>query len=99
MWCLCLPLYAFVYASRTVLLLLYIRSLNLDFVALQVPGGDPLLKLLAVDWLQSESRIDAVATNKNSMVQVTLLVFYPKSPLPPLSIFPPSQVTLLSFHL
>lgn len=36
---------------------------------LKVSGGDPLLKLLAVDWLQSESRIDAVATNKNSLVQ------------------------------
>eukprot|EP00250_Pteridium_aquilinum_P004269 c14493_g1_i1 orf=975-3260(-) len=36
---------------------------------LKVSGGDPLLTLLAVDWLQSESRIDDIATNKNFLVQ------------------------------
>lgn len=36
---------------------------------LKVSGGDPLLKLLAVDWLQSENRIDAVLSNKNSLAQ------------------------------
>lgn len=43
------------------------KTYSIDY--LKVSGGDPLLKLLAVDWLQSESRIDAVATNKNSLVQ------------------------------
>ncbi|MCO5561854.1 hypothetical protein L7F22_015479 [Adiantum nelumboides] len=35
----------------------------------KVSGGEPLLKLLAVDWFQSENRIDAIASNKNSLVQ------------------------------
>ncbi|KAI5069983.1 hypothetical protein GOP47_0014326 [Adiantum capillus-veneris] len=36
---------------------------------LKVSGGEPLLKLLAVDWFQSDNRIDAVVSNKNSLVQ------------------------------
>lgn len=35
----------------------------------KVSGGDPLLKLIAVDWFESQIRIDSVATNKNSLVQ------------------------------
>ena len=36
----------------------------------QIPGGDPLIKLLAVDWLKSEKRIDHIAKQSNCCVQV-----------------------------
>lgn len=36
---------------------------------IKVSGGEPLLKLLAVDWLQSESRIDFVARHSKYLVQ------------------------------
>lgn len=36
---------------------------------LKVPGGDPLLKLLAVDWFTSPKKINRVATNPNCLIQ------------------------------
>ncbi|XP_059066921.1 protein ENHANCED DISEASE RESISTANCE 2 isoform X2 [Cryptomeria japonica] len=35
----------------------------------KVPGGDPLLKLLAVDWFKSEDKIDKVAMHPRCVVQ------------------------------
>ncbi|KAJ3704668.1 hypothetical protein LUZ61_008373 [Rhynchospora tenuis] len=35
----------------------------------KIEGGDPLLKLIAVDWLKAEHRIDAVALNPKFLVQ------------------------------
>ncbi|KAJ1700293.1 hypothetical protein LUZ63_000072 [Rhynchospora breviuscula] len=35
----------------------------------KIAGGDPLLKLVAVDWLKAEHRIDAVALNPKCLVQ------------------------------
>ncbi|XP_024530767.1 protein ENHANCED DISEASE RESISTANCE 2 isoform X2 [Selaginella moellendorffii] len=36
---------------------------------LKVPGGDPLLKLLTVDWLKSDDKIGAIAKHPASIVQ------------------------------
>lgn len=36
---------------------------------LKVPGGDPLLKLLAVDWLSAETCMDKIAHHPNRLVQ------------------------------
>lgn len=46
-----------------------VRGKTYSSDGLKVPGGDPLLKLLAVDWLTSEKRIDSVATNPKYLVQ------------------------------
>ncbi|KAH9296788.1 hypothetical protein KI387_028470, partial [Taxus chinensis] len=35
----------------------------------KAPGGDPLLKLLAVDWFKSEDKIEKVATHPRCVVQ------------------------------
>uniref|UniRef100_A0A0D6R473 START domain-containing protein n=1 Tax=Araucaria cunninghamii TaxID=56994 RepID=A0A0D6R473_ARACU len=35
----------------------------------KVPGGDPLLKLLAVDWFKSESKVEKVAAHPKCVVQ------------------------------
>ncbi|KAL0916761.1 hypothetical protein M5K25_014297 [Dendrobium thyrsiflorum] len=35
----------------------------------KVPGGDPLLKLLAVDWLSAETCMDKIAHHPNCLVQ------------------------------
>ncbi|KAL3700947.1 hypothetical protein R1sor_018969 [Riccia sorocarpa] len=43
------------------------RTYNDD--GLKVPGTDPLLKLMAVDWIHSEDRVDFVAKNPSSIVQ------------------------------
>jgi hypothetical protein len=40
---------------------------------MQVVGGDPLLKLVAVDWLKVEKPVDKVALHGRSMVQVKLI--------------------------
>jgi hypothetical protein len=37
----------------------------------QTSGGEPLLKLLAVDWLKSDQRIDHIATQPSCCVQVS----------------------------
>lgn len=37
---------------------------------IKVPGGDPLLKLLGVDWLRHEKRIDLVAQHPRSLVKI-----------------------------
>jgi len=36
----------------------------------QVVGGDPLLKLIAVDWFKVDERFDSVALHPKSLVQV-----------------------------
>ncbi|KAG6548451.1 hypothetical protein Mapa_009938 [Marchantia paleacea] len=43
------------------------RTYNDD--SLKVPGADPLLKLMAVDWITSEEKVDFVAKNPKSIVQ------------------------------
>ncbi|KAF3338920.1 protein ENHANCED DISEASE RESISTANCE 2-like isoform X2 [Carex littledalei] len=35
----------------------------------KIAGGDPLLKLMAVDWLKGKDRIDAIALNSKCLVQ------------------------------
>ncbi|XP_078150944.1 ENHANCED DISEASE RESISTANCE protein (DUF1336) isoform X2 [Carex rostrata] len=35
----------------------------------KIAGGDPLLKLMAVDWLKGEDRIDSIALNPKCLVQ------------------------------
>jgi hypothetical protein len=39
----------------------------------QIAGGDPLLKLIAVDWFKVNERFDSVALHPKSLVQVKLL--------------------------
>ncbi|KAG0595475.1 hypothetical protein M758_UG169300 [Ceratodon purpureus] len=46
-----------------------VRSRTYNDDGLKIPGGEPLLQLLAVDWLKSEKRIDHVAKLPNSCVQ------------------------------
>lgn len=41
---------------------------------IQVVGGDPLLKLVAVDWLTVDKPLDKVALHGRSMVQVQLVL-------------------------
>jgi hypothetical protein len=36
----------------------------------QIAGGDPLLKLIAVDWFKVNERFDSVALHPKSIVQV-----------------------------
>lgn len=36
----------------------------------QVMGGDPLLKLIAVDWFKGETIMDEIALNPRYLVQV-----------------------------
>jgi hypothetical protein len=36
----------------------------------QIAGGDPLLKLIAVDWFKVNERFDSVALHPKSVVQV-----------------------------
>jgi len=40
----------------------------------QISGGEPLLKLLAVDWLKSDIRIDNIALQSSCCVQVSSYV-------------------------
>lgn len=35
-------------------------------------GGDPLLKLIAVDWFKVDKPIDRIASHPRSLVQVDL---------------------------
>ena len=44
------------------------RGVNLAYK--QVVGGDPLLKLIAVDWFKVDERFDSVALHPKSLVQV-----------------------------
>jgi hypothetical protein len=37
----------------------------------QISGGEPLMKLLAVDWLKSDQRIDHIALQSSCCVQVS----------------------------
>jgi len=46
-----------------------VRSRTYNDDSLKISGGDPLLKLLAVDWLKSEERIDHIAKHSSSCVQ------------------------------
>lgn len=39
---------------------------------LQVVGGDPLLKLIAVDWFTVNKSVDRIALHPRCLVQVTL---------------------------
>ena len=39
----------------------------------QIAGGDPLMKLIAVDWFKVNERFDSVALHPKSLVQVKLL--------------------------
>lgn len=41
----------------------------------QVIGGDPLLKLLAVDWFTADNNIDGVALDPKCLVQVKIHFF------------------------
>ena len=41
----------------------------------QTCGGEPLLKLLAVDWLKSDQRMDHIAMQPSCCVQVSLSVY------------------------
>lgn len=41
---------------------------------MQVIGGDPLLKLIAVDWLKVDKSIDRIALHHRSLVQVKLIL-------------------------
>jgi len=45
------------------------RGVNLAYK--QVVGGDPLLKLIAVDWFKVDERFDSVALHPKSLVQVS----------------------------
>ena len=36
----------------------------------QVMGGDPLLKLIAVDWFKADNTMDKIALHPKSLVQV-----------------------------
>lgn len=42
----------------------------------QVMGGDPLLKLLAVDWFTVDRSIDQIALHPKCLVQVDLLISF-----------------------
>ena len=37
---------------------------------MQVVGGDPFLKLIAVDWFKVDSNVDKIALHSRSLVQV-----------------------------
>ena len=39
---------------------------------MQVVGGDPLLKLIAVDWFTVNKSVDRIALHPRCLVQVTL---------------------------
>lgn len=45
-------------------------------MAFQIMGGDPLLKLIAVDWFKVDEAIDKVALHPRCLVQVLILVFF-----------------------
>jgi hypothetical protein len=54
----------------------FFENFNVRFPEfVQVPGGDPLLKLLGVDWLSDDSRIDSVAQHPHSFVKVCKIYF------------------------
>ncbi|GBG79210.1 hypothetical protein CBR_g29261 [Chara braunii] len=46
-----------------------VRSKAFPIDGSRVPGGEPLLRLVAVDWLRSNSRIDHVAKRPANLVQ------------------------------
>ena len=46
--------------------------MDLKFL-MQIVGGDPLLKLIAVDWLKVDKTIDRIALHPRSLVQVNFL--------------------------
>lgn len=39
-------------------------------------GGDPLLKLIAVDWFKVDKSIDRIALHPRSLVQVEIWLSY-----------------------
>ncbi|KAJ7566821.1 hypothetical protein O6H91_02G120000 [Diphasiastrum complanatum] len=43
------------------------KTYNKDYM--KIPGGDPLLKLLAVDWYQTDEKIEMIAKHTECMVQ------------------------------
>ncbi|KAJ7523493.1 hypothetical protein O6H91_18G051900 [Diphasiastrum complanatum] len=43
------------------------KTYNKDY--LKIPGGDPVLKLLAVDWYQSDEKLDMIARHPECVVQ------------------------------
>lgn len=42
----------------------------------QVMGGDPLLKLIAVDWFKVDKSFDGIALHPRNLVQVYSLAFF-----------------------
>jgi hypothetical protein len=51
-----------------------VRSCTYEQDSLKISGGEPLLKLMAVDWFKAEHKIDHVARQPGCCVQVTLLL-------------------------
>lgn len=47
----------------------------------QIPAGEPLMQLVAVDWFKDVKRIDHVAKRKGCVAQVQLLVPIRSKPL------------------
>jgi hypothetical protein len=43
-----------------------------NYTLFQVMGGDPLLKLIAVDWFKVDQTIDGIALHPRSLVQVEI---------------------------
>jgi len=41
---------------------------------MQVTGGDPLLKLIAVDWLKVDKAADRIALHHRNLVQVKFIL-------------------------
>lgn len=41
-----------------------------DITSFQIAGGDPLLKLIAVDWLKIDNPVNNIALHPSSLVQV-----------------------------
>lgn len=70
-----LSVYTFFLLKMTMLItpvsrFFYILIHRLYWNCFQVKGGDPLLKLVAVDWLKAENALDKVALRTSCMVQV-----------------------------
>lgn len=43
-------------------------------ILMQVAGGDPLLKLIAVDWLKVDKTADRIALHHRNLVQVKFII-------------------------
>lgn len=46
------------------------KMLSLRIILFQVMGGDPLLKLIAVDWFKAEKAAEKIAVHPKCLVQV-----------------------------